>query len=362
MKKSPLHMIYKLCSILLIVVIIYVTFLIVPYVSSFLRTSLTILTVFLIAGFATYLLHPFVERLYEAGLHRGIAITIIYLLFFGGSGYAIYRLMPLFIEQMKDLSDHIPEFTEYYRSMLSKLYKETSHWPDGVQDVVENRIEALEKMLNQFLAKIIRFFSQVFNYLFLIAIIPFISFYLLKDIDQVRHACWYMTPSKWREQLKLFLKDVDESLGAYIRGQFFVCVIIGIVATLAFWLLKMKYPILLGGIVGITNIIPYFGPIIGALPALVIAFTMSIKSVIIVSIVILALQFLEGNILSPLIVGKSLNMHPIFIITALVIGGEFAGVIGLIVAVPLLAILKVAIMHGITHFSKDKEIVEKIDK
>lgn len=114
----------------------------------------------------------------------------------------------------------------------------------------------------------------------------------------------------------------------------------------------LKYPLVLGIIIGITNVIPYFGPIIGAIPAVIIASTMSVKMLIIVVIIIVVLQFLEGNILSPFIVGKSLHMHPLFIMFALLLGGEVGGIVGMVVAVPVLSILKVAIMHLHVHFGK----------
>lgn len=114
----------------------------------------------------------------------------------------------------------------------------------------------------------------------------------------------------------------------------------------------MKYALVLGVIIGITNVIPYFGPIIGAFPAVIIALTMSFKMAIIVVVIIFGLQFVEGNILSPLIVGKSLHIHPVFIILALLIGGEVAGVVGLILAVPVFAILKVTLTHVSAHFIK----------
>ena len=124
----------------------------------------------------------------------------------------------------------------------------------------------------------------------------------------------------------------------------------------------MKYPLLLGALIGITNIIPYFGPIFGAIPAALIAASISVKMIIIVVVIVLVLQFLEGNILSPLIIGKSLHMHPIFIMFALLVGGEVGGVIGLIIAVPILAVIKVSVIHARIHFKNNPSIRLKIGR
>ena len=117
----------------------------------------------------------------------------------------------------------------------------------------------------------------------------------------------------------------------------------------------MKYALILGIVIGVTNVIPYFGPIIGAVPAIIIAAAMGMKKVIWVAVIVFGLQFLEGNVLSPLIVGKSLHMHPLIIMLALLLGGEVGGVVGLILAVPLLVIIKVAILHAKVHFIKERK-------
>ena len=107
----------------------------------------------------------------------------------------------------------------------------------------------------------------------------------------------------------------------------------------------MKYPLLLGIIIGITDIIPYFGPILGAIPALMIAATVSTSLLIKAGITIAILQFVESNILSPYIVGKSLRMHPVIIMLALLVGGEVAGIVGLLISVPVLAVIRTVIVH-----------------
>jgi predicted PurR-regulated permease PerM len=336
--------------ILLIFIILYFLLLLKPFWYPILKIIIMAFIPFFIGGFITYLLHPFVEKLHKKGLHRGIAIIIIYLAFFGGICYGVYLGVPLLIEQIKDLSDHLPEFATQYRNWVDNLHDSTSRWPDGIQVQIDERIDSFEIWLTHYLEKIINNLMKFINFIFVLAVIPLISFYFLKDIDSVKKAAWYLTPRKWRKQAISFLKDVDESIGGYIRGQLLVCFLIGSISTIAFWLLHINYPILLGLIIGITNIIPYFGPIIGAIPASIIAATISVKYLLFVVIIMFVLQFLEGNVLSPLIVGKSLHLHPLFIILALIVGGEIGGVLGLILAVPVLAIIKVAIIHARYHF------------
>lgn len=351
MEKRPYaKWLYRLSIALILSLFLYILYLLKPVWHPVLEVLFFSLLPFLIGGFIAYLLHPIVEKIHEAGIHRGIAIMLIYILFFGGLGYAVYKGTPIIIHQLKDLSENAPLFTKQYQRWLDYVQSETSTWPDGIQSQLEERIDGIEAWLTGLVAVVLATVMKFMNSLLLVAIIPFVSFYLLKDITKVKKFLWQLTPKKWRNSAISFSKDVDESLGGYIRGQLLVCLIIGGLSALTLWLVGMKYPLILGLIIGVTNVIPYFGPIIGAVPAAIVASTISVNMMIYVVIMVVVLQFLEGNILSPLIVGKSLHMHPLFIMAALIIGGEVGGVIGMIVAVPFLAVVKVAILHGRTHF------------
>lgn len=316
-----------------------------------------VLLPFIISAFITYLLHPVVEKLHKKGLHRGMAIFLIYFAFFGSAGFILYKGIPVFINQLRELSESAPVLAGQYRQWIHSIQSHTAAWPDGLQGKMNDGIDAFEKKLDSLLAIAIGILVSFFNSVLVIALIPFIAFYMLKDFDAIKKTIWYLTPKKWREQGNLFLKDVDESLGNYIRGQFLVCTIIGGISAFLFWIFHLKYPLLLGSIIGVTNVIPYFGPIIGAVPAVIIAATISTKLVITTLVIVFGLQFLEGNVLSPFIVGRSLHMHPLLIMFALTAGGEIGGILGLLLAVPALVVLKVGIIHARNHFMhrKDKQ-------
>ncbi|MGM7721019.1 AI-2E family transporter [uncultured Metabacillus sp.] len=300
---------------------------------------------FLISGFITYLLHPVIEKLHKTGVPRSISILVIYFLFFGIIGYGFYRGIPVLVTQLRDLSENFPQFSTTYKNWIDSIHVQTNSWPDGIHDRIDLMFQETEEWLASMIENIINSLKGIFDYLLLLAIIPFLVFYMLKDYEQVKKAAWYLTPRKWRKEAIQFLKEIDHSLGSYIRGQLFVCFIIGSLAFLLLWFFKVRYPLILGLLIGITNIIPYFGPVIGAVPALIIAATMSTETVLFVIAIILSLQFLEGNILGPFIVGKTLHMHPIIIMLALLAGGEIAGVIGLMLAVPIVVILRVILVH-----------------
>ncbi|MEH6971743.1 AI-2E family transporter, partial [Bacillus sp. JJ675] len=230
-------------------------------------------------------------------------------------------------------------------SMLDKLHDHTNAWPDGMHDRIDKFVNRAEAFVGSWAERTITSIRFVFDYMLVAAIIPFLVFYMVKDIDTMKKAVWYITPASWRKRGSAFIRDVDDSLGDYIRGQLFVCLVIGLGAGLSFWLFGLPYPLILGLMIGATNVIPYFGPIIGAVPALMVAAALSTKLIIVVIATILTLQFIESNILGPLVVGKSLHMHPVVIMLGLLAGDELAGIIGMILAVPVMAVLKVMFAH-----------------
>ncbi|MEH7379844.1 AI-2E family transporter [Bacillus sp. JJ1533] len=351
MNENRVKWIFRLSLSLLAFLTIYIFLKLAPIWLPIVSLLKTFLIPFIISVFITYLLHPIIEKLSYRGVPKTLAILLIYFVFFGGIGIALYKGIPVILAQLKDLAESIPEFSKTYRVWLIEIESGTSKLPAFVHGQLDDLLNSAEDYVDYLLSKTIEIFKGLLNSIFIIAIIPFIVFYMLKDHDQMIKALWYITPRRLRKAGQLFFRDVDESLGNYIRGQLIVCLLVGTTAAVAFWISGMKYPLLFGSIVGVTNIIPYFGPIIGAIPAAIIAATISIKMLIIVVIVVFGLQFIEGNLLSPIIVGKSLRLHPIVIIAALLVGGEIGGVVGLIIAVPLVAILKVFIVHAKQHLS-----------
>lgn len=350
---------YRLGFLFLLFIVFFILMKLKPMWGPVVSVVTIILLPFFIGAFISYLLHPIVEALHRQGLQRGLSVMIIYLLFFGGMGYGLYKGIPAIIIQMQELAENAPSLIKQYKIWVELLHQQTSNWPFGVQDRIEMGLDELEIRMNHYLNNIVNYVMNAFDFLVLFALIPFIAFYILKDYDELKKFLWYMTPKKWRNQGRAFLRDVDTSLGGYIRGQFLICGVIGVLAALLFWVFGMKYPLVLGTIIGITNIIPYFGPIIGAIPAVIIAATISGKMVITVVIIVFVLQFLEGNVLSPLIVGKSLHMHPLIIMLALLAGEELGGIIGMVLSIPILAVLKVLILHARVHFRKKAPLVDK---
>jgi predicted PurR-regulated permease PerM len=303
-----------------------------------------ILAPFIIAMIISYVLNPVVTILGSRRVPRTIAVLLIYAVFITSTSVVLMNMIPMFMNQLQQLNEHMPQMAMKAQGMVDVL-NNFKFLPDSVRIGVQNSLNKLEDGISLAISQSIDGIGSTINVLFLIFIIPFLAFYILKDFQLIEKTVLAIVPRTHRKHIMKLLVDIDTALGHYIRGQLLVCLIIGCLAYIGYWIIDMPYPLLLASVVAIFNIIPYIGPFIGAAPALIMASTVSLKMVLFVAIVNLICQVLEGNVISPQVVGRSLRMHPLIIIFALLVGGEIAGVVGLILAVPVFAVAKVILQH-----------------
>lgn len=314
-----------------------------------------VLAPFIIAMIISYVLNPIVTMLHERKVPRTIAVLLIYAVFCAAVTVLLVNLIPMFIEQVQELNRHVPELSMKAQDIVSDI-NNTSFLPQSIRNGMNKSLVHIEKMFSESLFNFVNNIGSMLNAVFIAFIIPFLAFYILKDFDVFERTVITYVPKSHRKNTVRLLKDIDTALGSYIRGQFLVCVIVGMLAYFGYLFIGMPYALLLAGIVAITNVIPYLGPFFGAAPALLMASTVSIKMVILVAIVNTVCQILEGNVISPQVVGRTLHMHPLLIIFALLVGGEIAGIIGMILAVPIFAACKVIVQHMFAYYVRRKII------
>ncbi|HLR08290.1 MAG TPA: AI-2E family transporter [Bacillota bacterium] len=300
---------------------------------------------FLVACLIAYILHPIVKKMEQINLPKSIAILLIYVLFFGGIACLIYAVYPIAVMQLRDLNEQLPQLINMYRESVYELYERTAFLPETVHDKMDQLIHKLESYMDSMLTKLVGLFTKVFDMLVFLTVIPVLVFYYLKDYETIKSWIRRWMSEKYKWQTAQIVRAIDESLGSYFRGLLIVSSFVSLATWIVFHLLNINYALLLAIIMGLTNIIPYFGPIIGAIPAILITATVSRKLVIFVIIAVFAIQLIESNLISPYVVGRSVRIHPIAIIFALLLGGEVGGAIGMILAVPVLTVCKVIVVH-----------------
>jgi predicted PurR-regulated permease PerM len=310
---------------------------------------------FAIAMIISYVLNPIVSLLGERNVPRTIAVLLIYALFMLTGTVVLMNLTPVFITQLNELHEHLPQFTMRAQSFILTM-NENDLLPEGVRKGINDALMKAEQQLAQSISSYIQRIGSTINAMFVAFIIPFLAFYMLKDFQMFERAILSFVPTEHKHRTVRLVNDIDKALGNYIRGQFLVCIIVGLLAYMGYVLIDLPYPLLLAAIVGVFNIIPYVGPFFGAAPALLVASTVSIKLMLLVVAVNFLCQLLEGNVISPQIVGRTLHMHPLLIILVLLIGGEIGGLAGLILAVPIFAVGKVIVHHAWLYYKHRKPV------
>jgi predicted PurR-regulated permease PerM len=342
---------FWLIQILLIVSIIFVS---TKISFMFEPIGIFISTVFfpiLITGFLYFLLNPVVKFLVRKKIPRAAAILIIYVVFGGLLVLAIGSLVPAVSKQATELANDLPVFadktTEFiYDVIQSSEFKSFRDEQREMIDTIQQRIMEYANTLPNTLTNGLRgFFGIVANIAIILVTVPFLLFYMFKDGHNFPQAVAKFIPADYRDEGLKILKETGETLSAYIQGQVTVASFVGILAFIGYLIIDLRYALIMGLIVAFTNIIPYVGPIIGGAPALLVAFFDSPTKALLVVVVILIAQQIEGNFLSPMILGKTLDTHPATIIIILLAAGNLAGILGMVLAVPTYAVSKTIILN-----------------
>ncbi|MGE4282271.1 MAG: AI-2E family transporter [Clostridia bacterium] len=308
------------------------------------RTSLLeVLSPVLFALLITYLLNPFVNLLERRKVARGVGIIIVYVFVITMTVIMLRFIIPELVGSIKELTLTIPVYFEKYTIIFYEIVIRYQHsdLPIRIKEILNQNIYNIQQSLVQSLQMIVETITGAFSFLFDFILAIVIAFYMLKDIEKFKKLLQSLIPRSARKWTLSVAEDIDLILSGFIRGQLLVALVLSVITTAGLWLLDIKYALILGVIAGLLDVIPYFGPILGAVPAVVIAFIDSPINAVWVILLYIFIQQLEGAVLSPKIVGSRVGLHPIAIIIAVLLGGKLFGLFGLLIAVPVAGIIKV---------------------
>ncbi|MDF0728227.1 AI-2E family transporter [Cytobacillus sp. S13-E01] len=339
-------------QLLIIVTILYlsskITFLFEPVVVFF----TTLFFPIIISGFLYFLLNPLVKILQKWRVPRILAIAIMYVVFIGLVGVVIGSLAPLISRQITELFNNLPLYAEQTKLLINGLSTSPQFkWVMTQSYVpiteVENELIRFANTLPDLASQAIsNLLGLIANVTITIVTVPFLLFYMFKDGHRFPIALTKFFPVAYRKEGIETLKDTGNTLAAYIQGQVLVALFVGTLAFIGYLIIDLPYALVMAMIVAVTNIIPYVGPFLGGAPAVIIGLFESPTTGLLVVVVILIAQQVEGNLLSPLILGKRLDTHPATIIILLLVAGNLAGVLGMILAVPTYAVLKTIVLNA----------------
>ena len=302
-----------------------------------------------------YLLRPVLRLLERFKIPRIWGILIIFL---GGIGLLTLLSVLVFPFLRGEFQNLIEEFPDYFmrllnntdqflrNSLVGDYYRDSDFniealiatLPTGIADTLQATVTGI-------ITRVTSWISTITGVILSIVIVPFILFYLLKDGDKLPDYFLKLLPPRFRDDTREVLRDADKQLGAYIQGQLIVAFCIGVMVYIGFLIIGMDYALLLGALAMVTSIVPYIGPAIAITPAAIIALVTSPFMLVKLAIVWTVVQLVEGNLISPQVMGKTMYIHPVTIIFVLLTAGSLFGVVGVILGIPMYALLRVIVSH-----------------
>ncbi len=345
------NIILKVAIILLIIVGVYAAIKLVGILNimPFIRKLLSIITPLFIGLIIAWLFDPIVTKLQKKGLRRGLGTTVVYVIFIGIIILILYSIIPLLSDQLTDFVKMIPNIMSsvegWIDSVFDKFASIDGFDADGTKLQILAKIQEFGNNLAQNLPEItVGIVTSFFSFMgtFLVGLI--IGFYFLVGFENV-HAVLSFIPKKIRKDTILLLDDANDSLRNFVRGAAIDSTLIFVVQSILFWITGLKAPLLFGLFCGITNVIPYAGPYIGGIPAVIVAFSQGTSVGVFTLIAVVSVQFIEGNFLQPLIMSKSTKLHPVTIMLGLIVFGYYWGVLGMVISTPLIAVVKTIFMY-----------------
>lgn len=296
-----------------------------------------VVSMIFISFLLSYVLKPIQEFLYKKGINKKASAIILILSIIGIiAGFVIY-FVPIVLKE----GEHFYESLEDIKNSMSYMYStlmEKNKFFMYLNGELEYRVRSFtNSLLLKVLDGVVSFGENVLSF----AVVPVLSYYFLGEGEFFYNKFMLLIPRTKRTATRNIFNDIDKILSRYVASQFLLSILIGGLTFIVLISLKVDFPIILSVINGIANIIPYFGPIIGAVPPILMALLISPSKALWVTILLLIIQQIEGNILSPKIIGDSISMHPIIVIILLILGGKIGGFTGMVLAVPLGVVIKI---------------------
>ncbi|WP_432363173.1 AI-2E family transporter [Sporosarcina sp. UB5] len=252
---------------------------------------------------------------------------------------------PPITKQVNNLVEDAPTLVKEFNVVKDKLLEQKKDLPEQLQNSIDSAANSAQSIAVKFGKWVVQFLQSFFQAMFLLILVPFFFIFMLKDHEKFAPIIYNLFSGERREWIKKTLSDIDNVLRSYIQGQFLISAILASLILIGYLLIGLKYSLLLAIFALFMNLVPFIGPWIAITPALIIAYIQDPKLVIFVAIVTLVAQQIDSNLITPNVMGKSLDIHPLTVITIILAAGNLAGFVGIIVGVPVYAVGKVIVRN-----------------
>ncbi|MCG4564188.1 AI-2E family transporter [Anaerosalibacter bizertensis] len=307
-----------------------------------------IINILVLSSILAYLLNPIVDFFKKKNIPDLWSVIFVYIIIFLIIFIFSFVLIPKIIREFRNIGSILPDYLnkiyEYIDRVQNKYYSNFKNLPpqfDGIRDIFEENINNLESIIIKWIKKFVDITTNAFSKIFTLILVPIISFYFLKDKEFFKKKIYLTIPKAYRGEIVKLFKEMDKSISQFIRGRIIVGIFVGITTTIALFILNIDFAFSIGMLAGIADIIPYFGPVIGIIPAVFFALLEGPLKALWVIITFTTIQQIENNIITPKVVGESVGIHPVTVIISLILGGGFFGILGMILAIPVVAVVKI---------------------
>jgi predicted PurR-regulated permease PerM len=316
-----------------------------------------ILLPFLVGMAAAYLLDPAADRLQRMGLRRTAATLVISVSFFLAIVLVLLLLLPTFVAQGLELARELPDYLERLRDRLLPHLSSIASWASieldlSAEGLLQRYWSQTMNILINAIGGLLQSGIALLNLVSLLFVTPIVTFYMLRDWDRMVARIATTVPPDYLPTVRRLALEVDEVLAGFIRGQGLVCLFLALFYALGLWLVGLRYGLIIGLLTGFFSFIPYLGMAIGACVGLAVAAFQfqDLVGVALVAAVFAVGQFIEGNLISPRVVGDRIHLHPVWIIFAVLAGTVLFGLLGTLLAVPVAGMLGVLVRFGLQQY------------
>lgn len=319
----------------------------------------------ILAGILYYLMNPTVDYLERKGIKRIYSIFGLFILVVGLIVWGVVVIIPKIQEQSMSFADNLPGYLTIIENKVNEILS------DPIFSQVQEQIEASNEKLISSLTDIVQnlsrstiqnlgsFFGAVATIVLAVITMPFILFYLLKDGRKLAPYFVKFLPTKMRQPSLVVLKEMNDQVSSYIRGQLTVAFAVAVMFMIGFSIIGLDYAITLGIAAGFLNLIPYLGSFLAMIPAVFLGIVGGPVLLIQVLIVFVIEQTIEGRLISPLVLGNELSIHPVTILLVLLTSGKLFGLVGGILGIPVYAAAKVVITHVFEWYTRVSSLYEE---
>jgi predicted PurR-regulated permease PerM len=312
---------------------------------------------FIMGGAIAYFLDPVADRLERLGLSRVVGAVIIFVILALVVVLAGLVVIPVLVQQATELVQSAPEIAGQLRTFLIERFPSVMEEGSPVRNSLVSVGETIESRGGELLQGVLSSATGVVNVLVFLVVAPVVAFYLLLDWDRMVAQVDALLPRDHAPVIRQLAREIDRTLASFVRGQGTVCLILGTFYAVALMVIGLQFGLVVGFVAGLLTFIPYVGALVGGLLSVGLAlfqFWGEWWTIVAVAAVFQVGQLVEGNILTPKLVGGSVGLHPVWLIFALSAFGSLFGFVGMLVAVPVAAAIGVLVRYALAQYQKGR--------